>query len=73
MDFVADVLSDGRKLRALTISNNCTWEWLAIEVEQYLRGVDIVRVLESITRIWRPRQTIKVDNKSEFISTAIDT
>jgi hypothetical protein len=34
MDFVADALFDGRKLRALTVVDNYTRESLAIEVGQ---------------------------------------
>jgi putative transposase len=38
MDFVADALFDGRRLRALTIIDNYTCESLAIEVGQSLKG-----------------------------------
>lgn len=72
MDFVSDVLFDGRRLRALTIVDAFTREALAIEVGQSLKGEDVVRVLERITvnRGWP--ETIKVDNGSEFISKALD-
>jgi putative transposase len=40
MDFVADALFDGRRIRALTIVDNYTRECLAIEVGQHLTGDD---------------------------------
>jgi putative transposase len=42
MDFVADALFDGRRLRALTVVDNYTRESLAIEVGQNLKGEDVV-------------------------------
>ncbi|MDD0812938.1 hypothetical protein PSQ20_21555 [Curvibacter sp. RS43] len=38
MDFVADALFDGRKLRMLTVVDLFTRECLAIELEQSLKG-----------------------------------
>lgn len=72
MDFVADALFDGRRLRALTVVDNYTRECLAIEVGQSLKGEDVVAVLER-TKVERELpQAIKVDNGSEFISKAMD-
>ncbi|PTR14374.1 hypothetical protein C8R31_10646 [Nitrosospira sp. Nsp2] len=48
MDFVADALFDGRRLRALTIVDNYTRESLAIEVGQSLTGEDVVNTLNRI-------------------------
>jgi len=42
MDFVADALFDGRRLRTLTIVDNYTRECLAIDVGATLRGEDVV-------------------------------
>jgi putative transposase len=72
MDFVADALFDGRRLRALTIVDNYTRESLAIEVGQSLKGEDVVNTLNHIaTRRGLP-SIIKVDNGSEFISKVMD-
>ena len=49
MDFVADALFDGRKLRMLTVVDLFTRECLAIDVRQSLKGEDVVRVLTAIT------------------------
>lgn len=72
MDFVADALFDGRRLRALTIVDNYTRECLAIEVGQRLTGEDVVEVLNRIKTLRGLPQTIKVDNGSEFISKVMD-
>ncbi len=48
MDFVADQLSDGRRIRSLTIVDIFTRESLAIEVGQSLKGGDVVRVLNQL-------------------------
>lgn len=72
MDFVADALFDGRRLRALTVVDNYTRECLAIEVGQSLKGDDVVNALLRITAERGKPQTIKVDNGSEFISKAMD-
>lgn len=72
MDFVADALFDGRRLRALTIVDNFTRECLGIEVGQSLKGDDVVRALECITYARGRPAVIKVDNGSEFISKVMD-
>jgi putative transposase len=72
MDFVADALFDGRKLRMLTVVDCYTRECLAIDVGQSLKGEDVV---DSLNRICAQRglpKTIKTDNGSEFISKAMD-
>ena len=50
MDFVADALFDGRKLRMLTVVDCYTRECLAIDVGQSLKGEDVVRTLNRICR-----------------------
>lgn len=72
MDFVADNLFDGRKLRALTVVDQYTRECLAIEVSQRLTGDDVVNVMRSICFRRGNPQVIKTDNGSEFISKALD-
>ncbi len=67
-DFVADALFDGRRLRALTVVDNYTWEALAIDVGQSLKGEDVVNTLNCIAASRGLPKTIKVDNGSEFIS-----
>lgn len=72
MDFVADALFDGRRLRALTVVDNYTRESLAIDVGQSLKGEDVVDTLNRIAAYRGLPETIKVDNGSEFISKVMD-
>jgi transposase InsO family protein len=48
MDFMSDQLFDGRRIRLLTIVDNHTRESLAIHVEQRIRGIKVVEVLEKV-------------------------
>ena len=48
LDFVADVVFDGRRLRTLTVVDNYSWECPAIEVGQRLKGEHVVEVLTRI-------------------------
>jgi putative transposase len=73
MDFVADQLFNGRRIRALTIVDNFSRECLNITVDHSLRGEDVVNVMCYINQQFgRIPQRIKVDNGSEFISKALD-
>jgi len=68
VDFVADQLADGRKLRALTIVDVFTRESLAIEVGQRLKGTDVVRVLSRIGSQRAAPKTLYCGNGTEFTS-----
>ena len=73
MDFVADQLFDGRRIRALTIVDNFSRECLAIPVAHSLKGEDVVETMEAIKYFSKRVPTrIQVDNGSEFISKALD-
>ncbi|MDF2852526.1 MAG: hypothetical protein K0S31_3211 [Sphingobacterium multivorum] len=69
MDFVADALFDGRKIRCLTIVDNYSRKCMAIAVGQGLKGSDVVSVLEGLRLFQQaiPRK-IQVDNGSELQS-----
>ena len=72
LDFMADTLSSGRKLRTLNVVDDYTRECLAIEVDTSLPGARVVRVLERLVRErGRPRQ-IRTDNGPEFAGRALD-
>jgi putative transposase len=73
MDFVADQLFNGRKIRALTVVDNFSRESLSITVNHSLKGGDVVAAMQHIYELTnRLPQRIKVDNGSEFISKALD-
>ncbi len=65
MDFVADNLFNGRRIRALTVVDNFSRECVAIEVGQGLRGDDVVAVMERIRQTQqRVPQRLQTDNGS---------
>ena len=72
MDFVADEIFDGRKLRMLTVVDCFTRECLAIDVGQSLKGDDVVNTLMRITGERGFPAVIKTDNGSEFVSKVMD-
>ncbi len=72
MDFVSDQLYDERRLRVLTLLDNHTRESLALYPSQRIRGIDVVQVLEQVTRENGFPKRIKVDNGPEFISKDLD-
>jgi putative transposase len=62
MDFVADALLEGRRIRALTVIDNYTRECQIIEVDATLTGRKVVTALERVaTRTGYP-EMITVDN-----------
>ena len=68
MDFVADALFDGRKLRMLTVVDCYSREFLAIDVGKSLKGEDVVNALNRICTERELPKAIKADNGSERIS-----
>ena len=72
MDFVSDQLFDGRRLRVLTLVDNHTRESLALHVGQRIRGIDVVKIMELVTKTHGLPKRIQVDNGPEFISKDLD-
>ncbi|MFJ5477582.1 IS3 family transposase [Pectobacterium carotovorum] len=73
MDFVADNLFNGRRIRALTVVDNFSRGCLAIHVGQGLRGEDVVAVMERLKQTkQRVPLRLQTDNGSEFISKPLD-
>ena len=72
MDFVHDQLATGRKIRVLTIVDTFSRYSPAIEPRFSYRGEDVVQTLERVCRRSATRQTIRVDQGSEFISRDLD-
>lgn len=72
MDFMQDVLADGRRFRILNILDIVTQECWALEVDTSLPGQRVVRVLGQLV-VWygAPRQ-ITVDNGREFTGQVLD-
>jgi putative transposase len=73
MDFVADGLRGGRKLRCLTIVDDFSRECLAIEVDTSLTGKRVVAVLERLADLRGLPLSITVDHGPEFEGQVLDT
>ena len=69
---MADQLFDGRRFRLLTLVDNFSRESLAIRLGKHLKGEDVVKVLEEVTKHRGSPQSIWVDNGPEFISRSLD-
>lgn len=72
MDFVSDALFDGRRLRVLTVVDAFTREALAIDVDQGIKGEQVVAAMTRLSAVRGAPRTIRVDNGPEFISEALD-
>ena len=72
MDFVHDQLSDGRKIRMLTMIDVYTREALAIEVGERLRGGDVALVLNRLVYLRGAPTALFVDNGAEFTGQIVD-
>ena len=70
--FSKDALSNGRKLRTLSIEDAFTREMLAIEVDTSLPALRVIRVLEQSRQERGLPEQIIVDNETEFTSKALD-
>ena len=72
MDFVADGMIGGRRLRCLNIVDDCTRECLAIEVDTSITGVRVQAVLERLADTRGLPMSITVDNGPEFDGQVLD-
>ena len=72
MDFVADQLFNGQRIRALTVVDNFSRESLAITVDYALKAADVVSTMQHLQALRGTPKRIQVDNGSEFISLALD-
>ena len=72
MDYVADALVDGRKLRVLVIVDDFSRECLGLEVDSSLPGTRVVKVLERLGELRGLPRSITVDHGPEFESRALD-
>ena len=67
MDFVHDWMATKRKLKTLTIIDDCTKESVGIHVEHSISGSEVARFLDSLGVL--PKR-IRTDNGPEFTSNA---
>jgi putative transposase len=72
MDFLADRLTDGRRIRILTVLDTCTRECLALHAARSLGAAEVTRVLDEVIRRRSTPSVVQVDNGSEFTSRQFD-
>lgn len=72
MDFVMDALSDGRRLKTLTIVDDFTKEALDIVVARSITGEYVTRILDSIAQFRGYPSAIRTDQGPEFTGRALD-
>lgn len=68
MDFVSDVLTNGRRFRVLNIIDDFNREAIAMEVGLSMPSERVINVLENVIWSSGKPQSIRVDNGPEFIS-----
>lgn len=71
MDFVHDILADGRRFRVLVVVDNYSRECLALEVDTSITGQRVSRVLDRLRDEGRLPQVPFCDNGTEFTSRAM--
>jgi putative transposase len=70
-DFMSDQLTDGRSFRTLNVLDDFNREGLSIEVDISIPALRVIRTLERIID-WRGQPlNIRVDNRPENISAAL--
>jgi len=72
MDFMADQLFDGRRIRVLTIVDNFSRVSPLIGVDLRYKGCDVVEALSRAVKRYGLPERIQVDNGPEFISKDVD-
>lgn len=72
MDFVSDSTFQGRHFRILTIVDIFSRECLGLDVNQGIKGNDVVVLLEQIKSLRGVPRSIRCDNGPEFVSKILD-
>jgi putative transposase len=62
MDFVSDALFDGRRIRALTVVDAFTRKALPIDVNQGIKGEQVVEAMTRISTVRGAPRAIRLDN-----------
>ncbi len=66
MDFVFDELANGRKVKTLTVVDDCTMEAVQIAVDTSIPALYVTRVLDQIKTQRGLPKVIRTDNGPEF-------
>ena len=73
LDFVADALYDGRRIRCLTVLDEGNREGLEIAVGPSLPSRRVVRVLGDVVAVHGRPTAVRIDNGPEFTAQALST
>jgi putative transposase len=71
LDFVADQLIDGRRMRILIVVDDCTRECLGLLADTSISGIRVARELDRLLLQYGKPKTIVSDNGTELTSNAI--
>jgi putative transposase len=72
MDFTQDSLANGRQFRTLNVIDTFTRECLLIAADHSITGPRVVRELEQLAERHGRPQVIRIDNGTEFTSSAVE-
>jgi len=70
-DFVFDACANGQQIKCLTVVDEFTREWLAIDVARSIRSSRVIDVLAPLISLHGAPAVLRSDNGPEFISQAI--
>jgi transposase InsO family protein len=72
-DFMFDSLSNGRRIKLLTVEDEFTREGLAIHVAHGITAADVICILADLFERYGPPAFIRSDNGPEFIAEKLKT
>ena len=70
-DFVFDGCGNGQQLKCLTVVDEYTREWLAIDVKGSIRSRQVIEVLSRLVSTHGSPRYLRSDNGPEFVSRAV--
>ena len=70
-DFVFDGCGNGQQLKCLTVVDEYTREWLAIDVKGSIRSRQVIEVLSRLVSTHGSQRYLRSDNGPEFVSRAV--
>jgi len=70
-DFVFDACANGQQLKCLTVIDEYTREYLAIDVAGSIRSNRVIEVLAKLVSVYGAPMHLRSDNGPEFVSRAI--
>jgi putative transposase len=73
MDFVFDELANGRRVKTLTVVDDCSKEVVQIAVDTSIPALYVTRVLDLVKVERRLPRVIRTDNGSEFAGRTMQT